>query len=183
MNSLPPRSDANGWTTVAPKKTNSYIPPHLRKAAAEAEKNKPVDFNSPTAFPSILKSPPVNSIVSSWKSKTSFKEKIDGLIALEALSEREKQAQEEARAAMEGWATLPLKLTPEIRAQLEQRRIEREAAYDAWQYAVDCGTQGLISLEDYVPPPKATKTTVVYIQEDLDSENDAYCVEYPSEED
>jgi len=180
MNSLPPRSDANGWTTVAPKKTNSYIPPHLRKAAAEVEKKKPLDMNSRELFPTLCTGP-VQSTVTTWDSKKSFKEKIDGLIALEAMTEREKQQREEAKRAMEGWATLSLKLTPELRAEIEQRRLEREAAYDAWNYAVDCGTQGLISLENYVP--KATKTTTIYVQEDIDTEEDQYSIMYPIEED
>jgi hypothetical protein len=178
MNSLPPRSDE--WTTVAPKKTSSYVPPHLRKALTEAEKKKPIDMKSKELFPTLCTAP-VQSTVTTWDSKKSFKEKIDGLIALEAMTEREKQLREEAKRAMEGWVTLSLKLTPEVRAQLEQRRVEREAAYDAWNYSIECGTQGLISLENYIP--KATKTTTVYVQEDLDNEEDDYHIEYPNEED
>jgi len=177
MNSLPPRAD--GWTPVGPKKASSYVPPHLRKAVAEAEKKKPIDMNSRELFPTLCTAP-VQSVMTTWDSKKSFKEKIDGLIALEAMTEREKQLREEAKRAMEGWVTLPLKLTPEVRAQLEQRRLEREAAYDAWNYAVDCGTQGLISLENYVHKP--TKTATVYVQEDLDNEEDHYSIDYPNEE-
>jgi hypothetical protein len=182
MNSLPPRSDANEWTTVGPKKTSSYIPPHLRKALAEAEKNKPVDFHSTTAFPSMLKSAPVPAVASPWESKVSFKEKIDGLIALEKLTEQEKQARLEERRAMDGWEILSLRITPEVLANFMEKRKEQERRAQEWNTAVDCGTYGMISLENYIPPPKSEKNTVLYVQEEYSDEEELDCVDYPTED-
>ena len=183
MNSLPPRSDTNEWTTVGPKKTSSYIPPHLRKVLAEAEKKKPVDFHSTTAFPSILASSPVHPVASSWGSKVSFKEKVDGLLALEKLTEQEKLARLEAKKAMEGWDILSLRITPEVLANFREKQAERERINQEWNVAVDCGTHGMISLENYTAPPKSTKSTPdTYIQEEYYSdEEELPCVEYPEE--
>jgi len=104
------------WTTVSKK--GGYVPPHLRaKLAAdaiEAEKKRPLDVNSVSMFPSLGPKKKEPASDSKWSGPVSFKTKIDELIAYEARSELEKEAEAEARRALEGFVRLPLKITPEF---------------------------------------------------------------------
>ena len=105
----------NEWTTVSKK--GGYVPPHLRAklaaAEAEAEKNRPLDTTSVTMFPTLgVKT--AAAAESKWSGPVSFKEKIDELIAYEARSELEKEAEAEARRGLEGFVRLPLKITPDF---------------------------------------------------------------------
>ena len=106
-------STNNEWTTVSKK--GGYVPPHMRAkadaAALEAEKNKPLDIASATMFPTLAGQ---KKAANTWEGPVSFKQKIDDLIAFEARSELEKEAEEEARRALEGFVRLPLRITPEF---------------------------------------------------------------------
>ena len=104
------------WTTVSKK--GGYIPPHLRAKlaaeAAEAEKNRPLDTSSVSMFPTLGPKVAAAAAESKWSGPVSFKTKIDELIAYEARSELEKEAEAEARRALEGFVRLPLKIGPEF---------------------------------------------------------------------
>ncbi len=155
------------WTTVTSKKGgNGYVPPHLRaKAAAEAaeaEKKKPIDIKNTAMFPSLGGPKAPSSSSNSWSGPVSFKEKIDELIAYEARTEQEKEAAEEARRALEGFVSLPLKITPEFikkyndtLAAAIQREIEQETNGCA-QYWADS--------------PYTVLTTEAYTEYDTDDE-------------
>jgi len=150
-------------------KKASYVPPHLRKALEEAarkEANK-LDINSRIQFPT-LGSATIEQIA--VPTKTTFKEKIDSLIAFEQLSEQEKQARLQAKKAMEGFEVLSLRLTPEYRRVLIDRQLARDRAVVQWELDVARGTQGLISLEDVGKQPLTVVTRVskppVYVYED-----------------
>ncbi len=134
------------WTTVTNKK-GGYVPPHMRaKAAAEAaeaEKKKPIDIKNVAMFPSLGGARAPSTPKTSWDGPVSFKEKIDELIAYEARTEQEKEAAEEARRALEGFVSLPLKITPEFIKKYNDTlaaAIEREIAQETYgtkQYWVD----------------------------------------------
>lgn len=104
------------WTTVSKK--GGYIPPHLRAKlaaeAAEAEKKRPLDVTSKTMFPTLGSKKAEPASDSKWSGPVSFKTKIDELIAYEARSELEKEAEAEARRALEGFVRLPLKINSEF---------------------------------------------------------------------
>ena len=104
------------WTTVSKK--GGYVPPHLRAKlaaeAAEAEKKRPLDVTSKTMFPTLGSKKAEPASDSMWSGPVSFKTKIDELIAYEARSELEKEAEAEARRALEGFVRLPLKIGPDF---------------------------------------------------------------------
>ena len=126
---------------------NSYIPPHLRAAAAAkkaAEPPTPADLTSRTLFPSLGG---VKHKISSnltvervhERPTLNFKKTIDDLIAFEKRSEIEKEAAREAAAALEGFVTLPLKITPEFRRRFNDgvaRAIEIEKERELFGYMV-----------------------------------------------
>jgi len=122
----------------------------MRKAQKEAEKNKPVDFNSFEAFPS-LNTAPKQPATSVWAAKTkiSYKEQIDKLIDFEKMTEAEKQARLNARKTMEGWEVLPLRLTEERITEIHTAQEAAEQAYIAYEMASNIGAQDLIPLESY----------------------------------
>jgi len=144
----PPLQSASVQT--APASKSSYVPPHMRKAQKEAEKNKPVDFNSFEAFPT-LNTAPKQPTTSAWAAKTkiSYKEQIDKLIDFEKMTEAEKQARLNARKTMEGWEVLPLKLTEERLREIHKAQEKADQAYIAYEMASNIGAQDLISLESY----------------------------------
>ena len=126
---------------------NSYIPPHLRAAAAAkkaAEPPTPADLTSTTLFPSLggvkHKIGPNLTVDREYERPTlNFKQKIDDLIEFEKKSELEKEALREAARAMEGFVTLSLKITPEFRRRFNDgiaRAIEIEKERDLYGYCV-----------------------------------------------
>lgn len=98
--------------------SSTYLPPHLRAAAAKkaaAEPPKPADLSSHTLFPSLggvkhTVGPNLNVIREYERPSLNFKQKIDELIALEKRTEAEKEAALEAARALEGFVTLSLKI-------------------------------------------------------------------------
>lgn len=89
------------WQTV---KRSGYMPPHMRsKMEAEAKKDYVPDVKSKSDFPEFLSAPVKKS---TWGGDKSFKEKIDDLIALDKMSEIERQQKREAEEAMRGWESL-----------------------------------------------------------------------------
>jgi hypothetical protein len=121
----------------------------MRKAQKEAEKNKPVDFNSLEAFPT-LNTVQKQQTSGAWVTpKISYKEQIDKLIEFEKMTEAEKQARLNARKTMEGWEVLPLKLTEERLRELHKAQEEAEEAHIAYEMASNIGAQDLIPLESY----------------------------------
>jgi Holliday junction resolvase len=122
----------------------------MRKAQKEAEKNKPVDFNSLEAFPT-LNTVQKQQTSGAWASKTkiSYKEQVDKLIEFEKMTEAEKQARLNARKTMEGWEVLPLKLTEERLREIHKSQEEAEEAHIAYEMASNIGAQDLIPLESY----------------------------------
>jgi hypothetical protein len=97
---------------------STYIPPHLRAAAAAKKVNeppKPEDYSSHTLFPSLggvkHKIGPNLTVERVYERPTlNFKQKIDELIEFEKQSEYEKEAAREAARALEGFVTLSLKV-------------------------------------------------------------------------
>ena len=132
----------------APK--SSYVPPHMRKAQKEAEKNKPVDFNSLEAFPT-LNIAPKQQTSGAWAAttKVSYKEQVDKLIEIEKMTEAEKQARLRAKQSMDGWEVLPLKLTKERITEIHNAQEAAEEAHIAYEIASNIGAQDLIPLESY----------------------------------
>jgi hypothetical protein len=126
---------------------NSYIPPHLRAAAAAkkaAEPPTPADLKSTTLFPSLggvkhVIRPNLTVDREYERPTLNFKQKIDDLIEFEKKSELEKEALREAARAMEGFVTLSLKITPEFRRRFNDgiaRAIEIEKERDLFGYMV-----------------------------------------------
>ena len=97
---------------------SSYIPPHLRAAAAAkkaTEPPKPEDYGSHTLFPTLggVKHTirPNLTVERVYERPTlNFKQKIHDLITFEKQSEIEKEAAREAARALEGFVTLSLKI-------------------------------------------------------------------------
>jgi len=173
--------DSDGWSS----KRSAYLPPHARKAAEEAARKeaKKLDINSATQFPTLGSA--ATKLETPWESKTSFKEKIDGLIAFEQLSEREKQARLQAKRAMEGFVLLSLRITPEDRAILHMNRHLKDLTYSQWEQDVDCGIQGLVSLEKEIKKtPLVTsrtkqRNTRIYDDEEEEEEEEHVYAEDP----
>lgn len=136
---------------------SSYIPPHLRAAAAAkkaAEPPKPEDLQSHTFFPSLggvkSKNGPILTVnrVDEPTPGLNFKQKIHDLIAFEKRSEIEKEAALDAARALEGFVSLSLKITPEFRRRFNDRvahaiEIEKER-----------------ELMGYIPPLSHSETNV-----------------------
>jgi hypothetical protein len=80
-------------------------------------------------------------------SKTTFKKKIDDLLEFEKLSEIEKQIRLDKKRIMEGFVSLPTRISPEYRESIftSQKELVEEA--NKWNLDSDAGIQGLISLE------------------------------------
>lgn len=141
----------------------SYIPPHLRAAAAAkkaAEPPKPEDLQSHTLFPSLggvkSKNGPILTVnrVDEPTTSLNFKQKVHDLIAFEKRSEIEKEAALDAARALEGFVSLSLKITPEFRRRFNEgvaRAIESEKERELMGYTYPLpNSQTDMDDEDYV---------------------------------
>ena len=170
---------SDGWTQVP--KRSTYVPPHARKVLEQVarEEAKKVDFSSTSQFPTLGASPVKTKVLPDplQEAKTSFKEKIDGLIAFEQLTEQEKQARLQAKRAMDGFAVLSLRLTPEVREDAYQSRQTRNDSALQWDQDVACGIEGMISLESYKEskqPPVVSSHSSRLHTPDYDDEEEEY---------
>jgi hypothetical protein len=112
---------------MSTKKT--YVPPAKRQASPPPVKDlSTTELNDTKLFPSLKEGPTVSS---KWIG-TTFKEKIDNLIASEKMSEQEKAANEEQRRINEGWVRFPSKPTEEmyLRYKITMRKIKNDAAHN-----------------------------------------------------
>jgi hypothetical protein len=167
--SLPPRAtEQTNQTSSSSTSAYGYVPPSLRKGVKKSSSAPVISVDmSSESFPTLM-SPSLStsslpllshsssassltkwntSISSSNNTPISFKDKIDTLISFEKLSETEKKARIEARQAMEGFVSLPLKLTSNYIRTLDEQIATRYEEERSWNEAVLCGTQNLISLE------------------------------------
>jgi predicted restriction endonuclease len=140
---LPPRSDGSKSEPVK----NGYVPPHLRKGEKNTISSTPVAVDMSTqSFPEINTEVKKTTPSNVW-SKTTFKKKIDDLLEFEKLSEIEKQIRLDKKRIMEGFVSLPTRISPEYRESIftSQKELVEEA--NKWNLDSDAGIQGLISLE------------------------------------
>ena len=143
---------------------SSYLPPHLRAAAAAkkaAEPPKAEDLQSHKLFPTLggvkHKISPNLTIVREYERPIlNFKQKIDDLIALEKRSEIEKEAAREAARALEGFVSLSLTINRDFINKYNTtlaRATEIEMARDinGYNHAIPLPmSQGDMDDDDYV---------------------------------
>jgi hypothetical protein len=157
--SLPPRAtDQTTQNSSNSTSAHGYVPPSLRKGVKKSSSAPVFSVDmSAESFPTLMSPSSSSSLqsLSKWNTSTSqpnnspvsFKDKIDTLISFEKLSETEKKARMEARQAMEGFVSLPLKITSNYIRTLDEQIAARQDEERSWNEAVLCGTQNLISLE------------------------------------
>jgi len=151
-------------TTI--KKT--YVPPSKRAEVPKINDLSMNELNDTKLFPSLSEGP---SPTNNWKGTTSFKQTIYNLIASEKMTQQERAIAEEKRLAMDGWASIPLKPTPEILERryaltkiLEDNRKKREAAEYGYYESNDEPNTRFgndyfntinynIDIADYIPEP------------------------------
>jgi hypothetical protein len=145
-----------------------YIPPHLRKAQQEAEKHKPVDLNSLTSFPTLGSSPKPTLIKKPphepETNTLSYKTQIDKLIELEKMTQAEKAARLNSKKSMEGWCSLPLKISKERLQEIRKAQEDSEKACLEYELALCAGTQDLYSLEHPIPPTVQNDAPSEYLE-------------------